>query len=111
MRGKATWLIFIAVGAVVTAGIVDAVRGSSSTPEAAQAGESAVEPSSTTALPVQTATEPVATTEPAADTAPVDATVTAIESAAPERMPSCDAEQLRLAFTVSGAWRRSCFVA
>ena len=101
MRGKATWLILIAVGAVVTAGVVDAVRGSSSNPEAAQAGVSAIEPPTTTALPVQTATEPVATTEPAAIAEPVDATVTAIESAAPERLPSCHAEQLRLAFTVS----------
>jgi hypothetical protein len=101
MRGKASWLILIAVGAVVTAGVVDAVRGSSSNPEAAQAGESVVEPSTTTALPVQTPTEPVVTTEPAAIAEPVDATVTPIESAAPERLPSCDTEQLRLTFTVS----------
>ena len=101
MRGRATWLILIAVGAVVTAGVVDAVRGSSSNPEAAQAGESSIEPSTTTALPVQTATEPVATTEPVAATQQVDATVTAIDSAAAERLPSCDTEQLRLTFTVS----------
>jgi hypothetical protein len=101
MRSKATWLILIAVGAVVTAGVVDAVRGSSSNPEAAQAGESSIEPSTTTALPVQTATEPVATTEPVASTQQVDATVTAIDSAAHERLPSCDTEQLRLTFTVS----------
>ena len=101
MRGKATWLILIAVGAVLTAGVVDAVRGSSSNPEAAQAGESVIEPSTTTAPPEQTATEPVATTEPAAIAKPVDATVTAVESPAPERLPSCAAEQLRLTFTVS----------
>ena len=101
MRGKATWLILVAVGAVVTAGVVDAVRGSSSNPEAAQAGESVVEGSTTTALTVQTATDPVATTEPAAIADPVDATVTAIASAARERLPSCDTEQLRLTFTVS----------
>jgi hypothetical protein len=100
MRSKATWLILIALGAVVTAGVVDAVHGSSSNPEAAQVGESVIEPSTTTALPVQTATEPVATTEPLAITEPVDATVTAIESAAPERLPSCDTEQFRLTFTV-----------
>jgi hypothetical protein len=94
MRSKATWLILVAIGAVVTAGVVDAVRGSSSNPEAAQAGESVIEPSTTTPLPVQTATEPMATE-------PVDATVTAIESAAPERLPSCDTKQLRLNFT---AW-------
>ena len=102
MRGKATWLILIAVGAVVTAGVVDAVRGSSSNPEAAQAGVSAIEPPTTTTLPVQTATKPVATTEPTAIADPVDATVTAIASAAPERLPSCDTEQLQLTFTRSG---------
>jgi hypothetical protein len=60
-----------------------------------------IEPSTTTALPVQTATEPVATIEPVAITEPVvGATVTAIESATPERLPSCDTEQLRLTFTV-----------
>ena len=42
----------------------------------------------------------MATTEPVAITEPVDATVTAIESAAPERLPSSDTEQLRLTFTV-----------
>jgi hypothetical protein len=110
MRSKATWLILIAVGAVVTAGVVDAVRGSSSIPEAAQAGESVIEPSTTTALPVQTATEPMATTEPAAITEPVDATMTAIESAAPERLPSCGTEQLRLTSRSRRAWRQSCFV-
>jgi hypothetical protein len=99
MRGKTTWLILIAIGAIVTAGVVDAVRGSSSNPEAVQAGESVIEASTSTA-PVQTGTEPVPTTEPAAITGPVDATVTAIESAAPERLPSCDTEQLRLTFTV-----------
>ena len=104
MRSKATWLILIALGAVVTAGVVDAVRGSSSNPEAAQVGESLIEASTTTARPEQTATEPVATTEPGASTEPVDATVTAIESAAPERLPSCDTEQLRLTFTVWEGW-------
>ena len=101
MRAKATWLIVIAVGAVVTAGVVDAVRGSSSNPEAAQAGQVGIEPSTTTAVPVQTATEPMATTEPVAVAEPADATVPAIESAPPERLPSCDTEQLRLTFMVS----------
>lgn len=99
MPSKATWLILIAVGAVVTAGVVDAVRGSSANPEAAQAGD-VIEPSTTTVPPVQTATEPLATTEPVA-IEPVDGTVTAIESAAPEHLSSCDIEQLRLTFTVS----------
>ena len=99
MRGRATWLILIAVGAVVTAGLVDAVRGSSSNPEAAQDGLSVTEPSTTMALPAQT-TEAMTTTESLATTEPVNAPVTAIESAAPERLPSCETEQLRLAFTV-----------
>jgi hypothetical protein len=60
-----------------------------------------IEPSTTTAPPTQTAIEPDATTEPVAGAEPIDATVTAIEPAAPERLPSCDTEQLRLAFTVS----------
>jgi hypothetical protein len=101
MRSTSTWLILIAVGAVVTAGVVDAVRGSSSNPEAAQAGESVVEPSTTTAPPVQTVSAPVAATEPVVTSEPVDATVTAVESAAPEHLPACDSDQLRLTLTVS----------
>jgi hypothetical protein len=111
MRGKATWLILIAVGAVVTAGVVDAVRGSSSNPEAAQSGESVIEPSITTALPVQTATELVATNEPVATTEPVDTTVTAIEPAAPQRLPSCDSEHSGSPSRFRRAWRQSCFAA
>jgi hypothetical protein len=102
MRSKATWLLVAAIGAVLVAGVVDSVRGSTSKPEATQAGESVVEPSTTTALPLQTATEPMATTEPATIGGPVNATVTAIESATPERLPSCDTEQLQLTFTRSG---------
>jgi hypothetical protein len=45
MRAKVSWLILTAVTAVVLAGVVDAVRGSSSNPEAAQAGEPVIEPS------------------------------------------------------------------
>ena len=100
MRGKATWLILIAVGAVVTAGVVDSVRGSSSIPAAAPAGESVTEPSTTTGLPVQTTTDAVTTTEVTIPE-PVDATVAAIEPAEPEHLPSCANEQLRLSFKVS----------
>jgi hypothetical protein len=100
MRAKVTWLILTAVTAIVIVGVVDAVRGSSSNPEAAKAGESVIEPSTTTARSVQTATETVAMTEPVAIAEPVDATVTDIASAAPERLPSCDTQQLRLTFTV-----------
>jgi len=101
MRGKATSLILIAVGAVVTAGVVDALRGSSSNPEVAQAGEPAVEPSTMTAPPVQMATETVTATTSVATTEPVDGTVPATESTVPERLPSCDPGQLGLTFTVS----------
>jgi hypothetical protein len=101
MRSKATLLILLALGGILTAGVVDAVRGSSSNPAAAPAGESVIESSTSTAPPVQTATESAATNDRVASTEPVDATVTAIESAAPERLPSCETEQLRLTFTVS----------
>ena len=99
MRGKATWVILIAVGAVVIAGVVDAVRGTSLNPQAAQAGASAVERSATTAPPAATATDAAATTESAAVTEPEDATATATVSAASQRLPSCDSEQLELTFT------------
>jgi hypothetical protein len=100
MKALVTWLILTAVAVVVVVGVVDAVRGSSSDSRAAQAADSAVEASTaTTALPVA-AVEPVVTTEPEASTESVDATVTDTESAAPEGLPSCHTEQLRLAFTV-----------
>ena len=96
MRGKATWLILIAVGAVVTAGVVDSVRGSSSIPAAARAGD---EPS--TATPVHTTTDAVGTTQAGTIPEPVDATVTAVQPAEPEHLPSCANKQLRLSFQVS----------
>jgi hypothetical protein len=101
MKALVTWLILTAVAVVVVVGVVDAVRGSSSDPQAAQAADSAVEASTaTTALPVHPATEPVVTTGPVASTESVDATVTDTVPAATESLPSCDTEQLRLAFTV-----------
>jgi len=96
MRGKATWLILIAVGAVVTAGVVDSVRGSSSIPAAARAGD---EPS--TATPVHTTTDAVGTTRAVTIPEPVDATVTAVQPAGPEHLPSCANKQLRLSFKFS----------
>ena len=88
MRGNATWLILIAVGAVVTAGVVDAVRGSASNPEAALAGESASEPSATMALPEQTATEPPASTESEATTEPVpEATAASVQKPSATEAP------------------------
>jgi hypothetical protein len=101
MKALVTWLILTAVAVVVIVGVVDAVRGSSSDPQAAQAADSAVEASTaTTALPVQPATEPLVTPEPVASTESADGTVTNTASATPERLPSCDTEQLRLAFKV-----------
>jgi len=99
MRAKVTWLIITAVTAIVVVGVVDAVRGSSSSnPEAAHAAAPVSKPSTTTAPSVQTATETVTTTAPVA---PADVTVTAIESASPKRLPSCATDQLGLTFTVS----------
>jgi hypothetical protein len=100
MSVKATWLIVAAVTAVVIAGVVDAFRGSSSKPEATQAGKSVIAPSTTTAI-AQTPPEPAATTEPVATTEPIDATMTATEAGASEHLPRCGREQLRLTFT---AW-------
>ena len=101
MRSKATWLILIAVGAVVTAGVVDSVRGSSSTPPATRAGESATGPSTAAALPVRSTTDAVGTAQAVTIPEPVDATVTAVQPAEPERLPSCASKQLRLSFKVS----------
>lgn len=100
MRGKATWLITAAVGAVLIVGVVDALRGSSSHDESAHAAQAptVVDLGGSTltleSVTAQATTEPVATTEPAAIVEPVDAT-------APERLPSCETEQLRLTFTIS----------
>jgi len=96
MRSKATWLILIAVGAVVTAGVVDSVRGSSSIPAAARAGDEPL-----TATPVHTTTDAVGTTQAGTIPEPVDATVTAVQPAEPEHLPSCANKQLRLSFQVS----------
>src|ERR1041384_2556301 len=87
MRSRATWLVLAAVSAVVIASVVDALRGSSSHTEPAHAGLT------TTEGIVQT-TEGVATTEPVGTTAQV------VQSAPPERLPSCTTGQLRLTFTV-----------
>jgi hypothetical protein len=102
MRTKITWLILTAVGAVVIAGVVDSLRGPSSSPRAAHAGVSVVEPSTTAALPVQTATEDAVTTEPVVTDERIDSTVTATGPAKPKRLPSCETGQLRLGFVLSG---------
>ena len=102
MRSKATWLLVAAIGAVVVAGVVDSVRGSTSKPEATQVGVPAIE-SSTTAVPSeQPASEAVTPTDSGGTTEPVDTTAAATDSARPEHLPSCDTEQLQLTFTRSG---------
>jgi hypothetical protein len=104
MRSRATWLVVAAVGAVVLAGVVDSVRGSSPHPEASAAGNSVTERSTTTATTVQTATEAVTTNEPVVATEPAT-NVVAAGPAEPERLPACNTEQLRLAFALSsGSW-------
>jgi hypothetical protein len=82
MRGKATWLILVAVGAVVTAGFIDAVRGSSSNPEQprlAVRGRTFSHDGS----PYRPATNPWLRPNLRLSR-PVDATVTAVRSAAHE---------------------------
>ena len=101
MRGKATWLITAAVPAVLIVGVVDALRGSSSDHESAQAaqaptvvdlGGSSLTLESVTA---QATTDPVTTTEPQGTTdTPVD------PAPPPERLPRCTTPQLALAMKV-----------
>jgi hypothetical protein len=100
MRGIATWLVLAAVGLVVIAGLVDALRGSSSHARSAPATESMVGDLSTTAPSVQATTEPVATKQAVAATQAVATTAPAIQSAPRTRLPSCATPQLTLAFTV-----------
>ena len=100
MRGTVTGLIVAAVGAVVLAGVVDAIRGSVSHPQTG-AGPSVTKPSTATTPPEQTTTEAAAITN-ASLTTPVKGNVTATEPVSTRRLPSCDTDQLRLAFTGSG---------
>ena len=101
MRGKATWLITAAVAAVVTVGLIDALRGSSSDDESAHAAQvpTVVDLGGSTvtleAVIAQPTTDPVATTEPLATTA-----APAIPSLPPERLPRCTTPQLALAMKV-----------
>jgi hypothetical protein len=99
MRGIATWFVLAAVGLVVIAGVVDALRGSSSHAQSAPATESTVGDLTTTAPSVQTTAEPVATTRAVAATQAVATTAPAIQSAQPTRLPSCATRQLTLALT------------
>jgi len=100
MRSRATWLVVAAVGAVVLAGVVDSVRGSSSHLEANVRVDSVTEPSSTTASTEATSTRPVSAT-PSVVTTERSTNVVATVSAAAARLPSCHTDQLRLAFALS----------
>lgn len=93
MRRIATSLVVTAVGIVVIAGVVDAVRGSHS--ESGRASASTIEPLSTTGGSVRTTARDGATT-----TQDVSATAPAVGPVAPERLPSCGTRQLALTFTV-----------
>lgn len=93
MRRLATWLVLAAVGTVVFVGVVDGVRRSSSHSRSAGGLGSTAERLTTTGPPSPSTTAGVATTEAEGTTAP------ASKSAAPERLSSCAAAQLKLAFT------------
>jgi hypothetical protein len=101
MRGKATWLISTAVAAVLIAGVVDALRGSSSHDESAPAAQAptVVDLGGSTltlgSVAAQAATAAVATTEPQGTT-----DTAAIPSAPPERLPRCTTPQLALAVKI-----------
>jgi hypothetical protein len=105
MRGIGTWLILTAVVVVIIAGVVDALRRSDSRPESARAGgvmtiagsvmtESVREASDSAPSEPAVTTQPV-TTEPQGTTGPA-----AIQSPAPERLPSCTTPQLALAVKI-----------
>src|SRR5262245_32107081 len=79
MRGTVTWLLAAAIGAVVVAGVVDAVRRSTS--HSGPAGA-------------------LTTTATAAETTNGGAQLVA--SGPPERLPPCRPRQLRLAMSVGG---------
>lgn len=102
MRSRATWFVVAAVGVVIFAGVVDAVRRSGSQQESAAAGRvtltiaGSAMTESLRAASAPPTSEPAVTTQPAAGTAALPAD----QSAAPERLPSCAVAQLRLAFAV-----------
>jgi hypothetical protein len=101
MRGAATWLVLTAIGVIVIAGVVDAVRQPSSH-AAAGANESTTERLTTTASSVQATTEPVATTEGVAATQAVATATPGTQSdSPPEPLPSCATRQLKLSFTIA----------
>ena len=102
MRGMATWLILAAVGLVAVAGLVDALHGSSSRAGSARHNTITVDGLTVTTPSAQITTEHAASTQPVVATPVVATTAPPTQSAAPERLPSCTTDQLRLTFTVEG---------
>jgi hypothetical protein len=100
MRRTVTWLLVTAVGVVVIAGVVDAVRRSSSHAEAARGNVFTIDGLTMTAPSAQVTIEGAATTVAVAAAQPVTTTAPSTQSAQPERLPPCDTEQLRLNLTV-----------
>lgn len=96
MRRTATWLVIAAVAVVVTAGVVDAVRRSSSDAESAGGNVFTIDGLTMTAPAAQVTTEAVAVTT----TEPLGTTAQVVESAPPERLPPCTQGQLKLAIRV-----------
>jgi len=96
-----TWVVLAAVGVVVIAGVIDAVRRSSSNPGSARANVFTVDGLTMTAPSAQVTTEAVATTQAGATTEIVTTTAPASQAPSSERLPSCATEQLRLTFAVS----------
>jgi hypothetical protein len=100
MRRTATWLVLAAVAVVVTAGVVDAVRRSSSDAESAGGNVFTIDGLTMTAPSAQVTTEGVATTVGVTTTEALDTTAQVVESAPPQRLPPCTQRQLKLAIRV-----------
>lgn len=99
MRRTATWLVFSAIGVVLIAGVVDAVRRSSSDAESARRNVFTIDGLTMTAPSAQVTTEGVATTVGVTTTQPIDTTAQVVKSP-PERLPPCKQRQLKLAIRV-----------
>jgi hypothetical protein len=100
MRRTATLLVLTAVAVVVIAGVVDAVRRSSSDAESAGGNVFTIDGLTMTAPSAQVTTEGVATTVEVTTTEALGTTAQVVESAPPERLPPCTHRQLKLAIRV-----------
>jgi hypothetical protein len=100
MRRTATLLVLTAVAVVVIAGVVDAVRRSSSDAESARGNVLTIDGLTMTAPSAQVTTEGVATTVGVTTTEPLGTTAQVVAPAAPERLPLCTKRQLKLTIRV-----------